>query len=358
MSRYSKIVLLFLLIASISDTLYSQKFYEKEVSIYFDVDLDLLKEESKNEIRAKMLEVGTTNIREIHIKGHADSDASEIYNLDLSDRRAKSTSEYLIKQGVKPEMIKVMAYGESAPISQHKQYNRRVDLILKYVRNISENQIAKVRIIQGFVYNAVTKEHMHANFIIENNNNQINKSTTAKGYFRLSGDGNNDIALTFFKNNFLNEHKVILADEIALCNEDTLTVSIYLNPVEVLAKITLKNIYFYTDTDVLKPESYPDLELLLKTMKDRPQMLIEIQGHMNFAINRKMTAQQKDYNLYLSHKRAKAIYNYLVSHGIERKRLSYRGMSNFKMIHPIPRNLEEEDMNKRVEIYSLRIINS
>lgn len=337
---------------------YSQKFYEKEVSIYFDVDLDVLKEESKNEIRTKMLEVGTTNIREIHIKGHADSDASAIYNLDLSDRRAKNTSEYLTKQGVKPEMIKIIAFGESAPISEHKHYNRRVDLILKYVRDISEEQIAKVRVIQGFVFNAVTQNQMHSNFIIENNNNQINKSTSAKGYFRLNGDGNNDISLTFFKNGFLNEHKVILADEIALLKEDTLTLNIYLNPVEVLEKIILKHIYFYTDTDVLKPESYPDLELLLKTMKDRPQMLIEIQGHMNFATNRKMTSQQKDYNLYLSHKRAKAIYNYLVSHGIERKRLSYRGMSNFKMVYPVPRNLEEEDMNKRVEIYSLKIVSS
>jgi outer membrane protein OmpA-like peptidoglycan-associated protein len=100
------------------------------------------------------------------------------------------------------------------------------------------------------------------------------------------------------------------------------------------------------------------LEKLLKSLKDNPEMLIEIQGHMNFATNRVMNRSQQHYNLYLSHKRAKSIYEYLISNGIDRKRLSYKGMSNFKMIYPIPKNKEEEDMNKRVEIYSLKVVSS
>lgn len=336
----------------------AQYLFEKQLSVYFDVDQDLLRQNFMDDIRAQILEIGTLSLREIYIKAHADSDASDNYNQELSEKRAQSTSAFLQSQGVPTEMIKFEAFGETAPVSDVKKYNRRVDLIFKYERFISNEDVLKKRVVEGLVKNALTLEPLQAEFIFEGKKQQASRNTNLQGYFRLQADATEDLSLTFIKNGFLNAHYMMIADEIALSKADTIRIQILLSPVQVIDKITLPNIYFYTDTDVLRPESYPDLEKLLKTLTDKPQMLIEIQGHMNYATNRKMTAQQKEYNFNLSHRRAKAIYNFLVSNGVDRKRLSYRGMSNYRMIFPVPKNRQEEDMNKRVEIYSLKLISS
>lgn len=337
---------------------YAQKLWKAEVPVYFETDKDGVREEFKGLMREKMIEIGSVYIRKVDLIGHTDSDADEMYNLHLSGRRARNTADFLVSQGVKPEMIRIDSLGESVPISEEKGLNRRVNVIFWYERNIPEEDLSRKRILQGIVYDAVTKKRLSAEYIIEYEKSQKNLNTNGAGYFRLPLNGSTEQHLTFIRNGYLNAHYHLKAEDIALSKQDTINIQIYLNPVEVIEKITLKHIYFYTDTDVLKPESYPDLEKLLKSLKDNPSMLIEIQGHMNYAANRVMNRSQQNYNLYLSHKRAKSIYQYLIANGIDRKRLSYRGMSNFKMIYPIPRNQEEEDMNKRVEIYSLRVISS
>jgi len=58
----------------------------------------------------------------------------------------------------------------------------------------------------------------------------------------------------------------------------------------------------------------------------------------------------------LSYKRAKAINDYLVISGIDQKRLTYKGLGNSRMKFKLPKNKEEEDQNKRVEIYTLKEI--
>lgn len=352
-----------LLICSLAFTLndgkaFAQSLWKVEVPVYFETDRDVVREEFRFLLREKMLDIGSVNIRKVELIGHTDSDADENYNIHLSGRRARNTADFLISQGVKHDMLRLDSLGETVPISEVKGLNRRVNVVFWYERSISEQAMSKKRVVQGFVFDAVSKKRIQAEYIIEYEKSQKNLNTNPAGFFRLWLYGASDQNLTFIKSGYLNAHYQLKAEEIALSKLDTITIQIYLNPVEVVEKITLKNIYFYTDTDVLKPESYPDLEKLLKSLKDNPEMLIEIQGHMNFATNRVMNRSQQHYNLYLSHKRAKSIYEYLISNGIDRKRLSYKGMSNFKMIYPIPKNKEEEDMNKRVEIYSLKVVSS
>jgi len=111
-------------------------------------------------------------------------------------------------------------------------------------------------------------------------------------------------------------------------------------------KIRLKNIYFYNMTPRVLPKSRPVLIELLCAMEDNPKLKIEIQGHI---------CCQKVFDINeLSVMRARAIYNYLVSQKINRKRLSYKGYGTSDPIHPIPEQSEEErDENRRVEILVL-----
>ena len=69
----------------------------------------------------------------VMIAGHTDSDADDAYNKDLSLRRAKVVVKYLIAQGVNPENLSAMGYGEEQPIADNattegKAQNRRVEL--------------------------------------------------------------------------------------------------------------------------------------------------------------------------------------------------------------------------------------
>jgi outer membrane protein OmpA-like peptidoglycan-associated protein len=71
----------------------------------------------------------------IHLKGHTDSDGDDENNFILSQKRAKSVSEYLEKKGVNEDMVTYEGYGESRSIATNeskpgKQLNRRVELLI------------------------------------------------------------------------------------------------------------------------------------------------------------------------------------------------------------------------------------
>jgi len=51
----------------------------------------------------------------IMVKGHTDSRGSEQYNMNLSNRRAKSAVQYVISRGIAKERISGQGYGESEP---------------------------------------------------------------------------------------------------------------------------------------------------------------------------------------------------------------------------------------------------
>jgi outer membrane protein OmpA-like peptidoglycan-associated protein len=73
--------------------------------------------------------------RNIMIVGHTDSQGSDEYNLDLSQRRADSVQAYLMQQGVSSNRIAASAMGEQQPIASNdteagRMQNRRVEVII------------------------------------------------------------------------------------------------------------------------------------------------------------------------------------------------------------------------------------
>ena len=100
--------------------------------IYFDHDKAEIKPECYNYL-AKMARVvnGHSDLR-IKIIGHTDADGSDIYNIDLSARRAKAIQEYFLKCGLESFKLLIDFKGDKMPIdnnqtSEGKQHNRRVD---------------------------------------------------------------------------------------------------------------------------------------------------------------------------------------------------------------------------------------
>ncbi len=72
----------------------------------------------------------------ILIEGHCDERGTNEYNLALGERRAKSTMNYLVSQGVQANRITIISYGEERPLcTEHNEScwskNRRAHFLVK-----------------------------------------------------------------------------------------------------------------------------------------------------------------------------------------------------------------------------------
>ncbi|MGF1548390.1 MAG: OmpA family protein [Thiotrichales bacterium] len=76
---------------------------------------------------------GFDRVSSIVVTGHTDSVGSDAYNQKLSERRAKSVSDYLTSKGVNNQLISSQGMGEGSPIADNKTKdgrakNRRVEV--------------------------------------------------------------------------------------------------------------------------------------------------------------------------------------------------------------------------------------
>lgn len=95
--------------------------------------------QSLNQLAATMNQYNETSIV---VVGHTDSDGSDSYNLDLSQRRAAAVKNYLVAQGVQGYRIQTMGYGESRPVANNataegRAQNRRVELTINAPQSLS-----------------------------------------------------------------------------------------------------------------------------------------------------------------------------------------------------------------------------
>jgi len=105
-------------------------------------------------------------------------------------------------------------------------------------------------------------------------------------------------------------------------------------------------VLFGFDRYDIRPEAYPVLDDVVLILERNPAMEVEIQGHTD-------SIGDAAYNQGLSEKRAKAIMDYLASHGIASYRLSAKGYGETL---PIASNETEEGraQNRRVQLRRIR----
>ncbi|MBL0010572.1 MAG: OmpA family protein [Nitrosomonas sp.] len=102
---------------------------------------------------------------------------------------------------------------------------------------------------------------------------------------------------------------------------------------------------FRSGQDVIQDVAYSTIENLVKEISSFPGSLILIEGHTDDVPTGKLNSNNMD----LSLRRAKAIANILVLHGISMNRISITGYGD---THPISSNTTEEGRakNRRVEV--------
>jgi peptidoglycan-associated lipoprotein len=104
--------------------------------VYFDFDkYDIRPTDAKTlDTNAGWLKSNPNHL--ILIEGHCDERGTNEYNLALGERRAKSTMNYLVSQGVQASRITIISYGEERPSCTQKNEecwakNRRAHFLVK-----------------------------------------------------------------------------------------------------------------------------------------------------------------------------------------------------------------------------------
>ncbi len=121
--------------------------------------------------------------------------------------------------------------------------------------------------------------------------------------------------------------------------------TLWLQPIKSGQRTRLENLYFATDSDVLLPESQPELASLAAWLAANPNVRVRIEGHTD---NQGSAA----YNLDLSTRRARGVYLELINKGIDPNRLEFNG---FGFKNPIDSNETERGRarNRRTEVLIL-----
>ncbi len=120
-----------------------------------------------------------------------------------------------------------------------------------------------------------------------------------------------------------------------------ITRNFYVTPIEVGQSVEIENIYFETGRAALKPESFPSLNALIEFLKEYPNVVVEIGGHTD-------NVGSAGVNQRLSEQRAGAVAEYVISRGINARRIVSRGYGFSK---PVASNATEEGRtrNRRVD---------
>jgi outer membrane protein OmpA-like peptidoglycan-associated protein len=239
------------------------------------------------------------------------------------------------------------AKGEYAYMTSSKNSLGGSDIVK--IKLAVENKPQPVVLVKGKVLNKNTNQPIEAKITYENLATGLNQGVAVSN--PLTGEY--QIALPYGINYGFNataQGFISISD-----NLDLTTVSeykeekrdLFLVPLETGQVIRINNIFFETAKAELKPESFSELNRLVKLMQQNPNMEIAIAGHTD-------NVGSEESNQKLSTDRSKSVLDYLVTNGIAAARISSGGFGKTKPVAP---NETEEGraINRRVEFTVVKL---
>ena len=167
-------------------------------------------------------------------------------------------------------------------------------------------------------------------------------------------DGAFKIVLPFDKNyliranadHFFAQSENLNLDSLRKLGYKEIHKDLYLVPIEIGAVVRLNNVYFDFDKWNLRPESFVELDRVVKMLADNPAIEIEMSAHTD-------SRGSDDYNFKLSDNRARSVMEYILSKGIATSRIRSQGYGETKPVVPNDSD-ENRQLNRRVEFTILK----
>lgn len=128
--------------------------------------------------------------------------------------------------------------------------------------------------------------------------------------------------------------------------DGTFSFEIYLNTIEEKELITLNNLIFTRGSERISESSFNELDQLVVWLGSRPNTIIQLEGHTDFAGN-------ADANMRLSQARVEAVKEYLVSKGVKKGRVLTKAFGGTQPLYT-ERTDEAKTKNRRVEVRVIR----
>lgn len=159
------------------------------------------------------------------------------------------------------------------------------------------------------------------------------------GSFETAFSLGSEMAFNVLAEDYNMVSKRIFTDSLDL---DVLSDTIFMTPIKSGDSFVLNNILFEFDRATLLNESKFEIAKIVQWMKTNPKLSIELQGYAD-------NVGSVEYNLELSKKRAKAVYQELVNNEISTDRLSHQGLGDS---FPVASNITEfgRSLNRRTVI--------
>lgn len=154
---------------------------------------------------------------------------------------------------------------------------------------------------------------------------------------------NSEYLLTIQKDDYAFTSKLIDASKV---DSPAVTVELDLRKIKEGEAYNLNDILFETDSYQVTDKSKAVIQDFANFLKSNPKLKVAIYGHTD-------NSGKAEDNLLLSKNRAKAVYDYLITLGIEATRLSHNGFGQTKPVAP---NTTEKgkSLNRRTEFVVLK----
>lgn len=210
---------------------------------------------------------------------------------------------------------------------------------------IPENQRIQFRsnYVKGIVRDGSSKQPLQAQIELMNlDNNKVEslvESDSISGEYLIVLTQGAEYALHVSRPGYLFKSLNFNYSEVK--NFEPVVVDVLLDKITAGSVAVLNNIFFDVDKYALKTKSASELNNIVRFMRSNPTVKIEIGGHTD-------NSGSREYNLQLSEKRARSVYQYLIEKGISEKRLALRGYGQDR---PVGSNDTEEgrQQNRRIE---------
>jgi outer membrane protein OmpA-like peptidoglycan-associated protein len=207
---------------------------------------------------------------------------------------------------------------------------------LYYMELPAEYMPKQMGYLKGFVYNKRAMEKIYAEVELSklgSAEKQIVESDKNEGYLTVVEAGHT-YALNVSMPGYLFYSRHFDYNTPESFTDATIE-NIFLDPIQINAKVVLNNIFFEFDSYELKTESEIELKKVVEFMKQNPTVRIEISGHTD-------TIGSEEYNLQLSENRANEIAEFLSKY-IDGSRIKAVGYGSSK---PISSNKTEQGRRK------------